>query len=244
MTAGGVDTTDRSSGDRSVPLLLAAAGLVIVVVAGVLVFGIERPPSLESVAAEPALVPPASLAWAVWDGGERCLSVADPNGTVAEVTCGDLDGELLGWTDEGIVFRSWGRGTNQLVTIDPVTGERSVRPEDGEPSAYPSKPAPAAPSVHSARSWTERDDGRLRVWLEQRGGDADTLLWEITAPSSYDVVSVVPSPDGSVVALSDTADRLLVVPTDGSEPPRIWSDDVDTYGTLVWEGTERAAMDS
>lgn len=228
-------TGATSAPRRSVPLLIAAGALIVVVVGVVLLVGVERPPAFESLAADPELRVPASIAWIDHDSGDPCLQVAEPDGSVREVTCG-LDGRVVAWTADGILVEDWTRGTDQLTAVDPVTGSSSTVPgtdpwrdlEDGvgDPSV------PPAP-------WVDRDDGRITVRLPE--GPADDhldapVLWAGEAPRSYDIVTAVPAPDGSVVALGDNAGRLLVVPADGSSPPRVWTEQVPRYTEYVWQG--------
>ena len=236
--------------DRSVPLLLAAGALVVAVVAVVLLVGVERPPAVEPLEPE-AFEVPAALVWIDRDAGPA-LRVADPDGRVREVEgdpLGERDeayGELLAWNDEGILVRDWSGGLERIVAIDPGTGARAFVPDDGPSLAAESRRAPGGGTV----PLIERHDGRLtlRILNGDRddgdrddgagGGGAGPVLWDTDAPASYDVVTAVPSPDGSVVALGDNAGRLLVVPMDGSTEPRSWTDRAPRYAQYVWEGTE------
>lgn len=211
--------------DRSVPLLVAAGLLVVAVVAAVLIFGVERPPPVEPLGSGAGVTPPAAIAWSDRGAGENCLRAADPDGDVREVVC-DLGGELVGWSDEGILVREWRGGTERVVAVDPATGDRRTVGRDVRSGAVPT-------TTH----WTEREDGRLTVSLDPDDTGEPTVLWEVEAPSSYDVVTAVASPDGTVVALGDSAGRLLVVPSDGGVEPRLWSDEVPEYARFVWQGT-------
>jgi hypothetical protein len=161
--------------------------------------------------------------------------VAEPDGSVRDVTCG-LDGRVVAWTADGILVEEWSRGMDQLTAVDPVSGASSTVPgtelwrdlEDGVGDPL----LPPAP-------WVDRADGRITVRLPE-DPDGDHLdapvLWEGEAPSNYDIEAAVPAPDGSVVALADNAGRLLVVPTDGSSPPRVWTEQVPRYTEYVWQG--------
>ncbi len=236
--------------DRSVPLLLAAGVLVVAVVAVVLFVGVERPPAVEPLATAPFEVP-APLAWIDRDG-EPSLWVAEPDGRVREVEGdplgdgGEAYGELLAWNDGGILVQDWSQGAERIVAIDPDTGSRAFVSDDGTTLRSEAHGLPGggtAPLI-------ERRDGRLtlRIPTEHRDDDRDgadddaigPVIWDTEAPASYDVVTAVPSPDGSVVALGDNAGRLLVVPTDGSTDPRLWTDRAPRYAQYVWEGTEPA----
>lgn len=216
---------------RSIPMLVAAGVLVVGVVAAVLAFGVERPPEVEPLAAEPTRTPPASIAWLDSSGTERCLRVADPDGEVREVTCDNTEGDLVGWTRRGILLRQ----ADDIAALDARTGERAVLADAARPG-HGSRP----------RAQTERQDGRLTVLAPGPAGDGPdedrTVVWETDAPDSYDIVTAVPAPDGATVALSDNAGRLLVAPADGSAPPRLWSEQAPRYAEPVWEGTDPDAQ--
>jgi hypothetical protein len=212
--------------DRSVPLLVAAGVLVLAVVAAVLLFGVDRPPSLAWVADEPDPAPPAGVAWMGWHENESCVSVARPSGEVERVWCDRAGGELVGWPEPGLLqLRTWEDG-DVTRTIDAETGEvvgRIAGPEEGWLG-----PEQAV--------WTQHRDGRLTVRLQTD----DSVLWETAAPERYDVHASALSTDGDWVAMIDAAERLLVVPADGSAPPRVWAADVDSWEPPVWEGTSRS----
>lgn len=220
---------------RSVPLLIVAGALIVAVVGVVLLLGVEQPPAFEPLTADPALHVPASIAWIDSDGGDPCLRVAEPDGSVREVTCG-LEGRIVAWTADGILVEEWARGTDHLTAIDPVAGSsrtvpNTVAPRDLEDDVD----EPAPPPV----PWVDRADGRITVRLPEdpHGDHLDApVLWEGEAPQSYDLVTAVPAPDGSVVALGDTAGRLLVVPADGSSPPRVWTEQVPRHTEYIWQG--------
>lgn len=230
----GRETVGTRPSGRSTALLVAAALLVVVVVGAVIAFGVERPPPVAPLSDDAPFVPTASLAWSEWNDGEQCLRVGEPDGEIRELRCDERGQDLVGWNDDGILLRAWSDGEEQLVAIDPTTGERTSTDA-------------RAGDVHEpgARPWTERDDGQLVVTLDGpsvTGDDPATgdEVWRVDAPASYEVLQSVVSPDGRQVALTDSADRLLVVPADGSHAPRHWSDDVEGYANLVWEGTEPA----
>jgi hypothetical protein len=209
-------------GDRSVALLVAAGTLVLVVVGAVLLFGVERPPALDSLAEAPDPAPSAGVAWMQWSGDEMCVSVARPDGDVAQVWCDRAGGQLVGWPEPGALeLHTW--DGDVIRTVDVETGEildRSPGPVEWEWTGEP-----------AVR--TQHRDGRLTVRLEAD----DTVLWRTEAPERYEVHGSARSPDGDWVAMGDAAGRLLVVPADGSAPPRIWAEDVDTWEPPVWEGT-------
>lgn len=221
MTAGRASGTQGESGQpRSMPLLIAAAVLVVAVVAAVLVFGVKRPPPLPPVSDTSGPLPPVSVAWAGGDGDERCVHVARPDGTVTEIRCDAQGGEVLGWADDRLLLLD---GSGRVAEIDPVTGTvMDVREAggDGEP--------PGPPTGRAVTSYFR--DGDLVVELE------GTQLWRVAAPDDYDIRSSSVSPDGDFVVMTDTADRLLVMPADGSHPPHVWASEVQSWTVPVWEG--------
>src|SRR5690606_30023731 len=107
---------------RSVPLLIGAGLLVVLVVAAVIVVGVERPPAVRSLAEDPDPAPPAAVAWTVPRGEQQCLRVAHPDGAVSEPWCAAADGELIGWSDEGFLVRRWSP-QDDLLVLDPRTGD-------------------------------------------------------------------------------------------------------------------------
>jgi hypothetical protein len=208
--------------DRSVTLLVVAGVLVLVVVGAVLLFGIQRPPTVASLAEDPAPAPSAAVAYLTQQGSQGCVRVALPDGTTAGPWCDRMGGELVGWDEQGILLRRWD-GAETVRVIDPETGEVVGRARDR---------AWQEPYDHQA-VWTEHRDGELIVRLEAD----DTELWRVTAPEPYQITTSARSADGDWIALVDSADRLLVVPADGSAPPREWTRDVASWQWPVWEGT-------
>jgi hypothetical protein len=211
--------------DRSIPLLIAAGVLVLLVVGAVLVFGVQRPPALDTLADAPEPGPDAGIAYVVErpDGG--CVEIARPDGTVVGPWCDRRGGELVGWTDEGLLLRYWD-GTEAVRILDPETGEVVGRARDR---------AWREPYDHHD-VWTEHRDGELIVRLDED----DTELWRVEVTDRYEIRTSATSEDGAWVAMVDSADRLLVVPADGSAPPRVWTTDVSSWQWPVWEGTSWA----
>ena len=205
----------------STPLLVAAAGLVIAVVAVVLVFGVQSPPQVASLRSAEQPAPQAAIAWMEHDRGEACVHVAWSDGSSGRPWCESNGGEVVGWESEGIVVSDYSGSTAQQLVVHPRSGE--VLEVRGDP-VYPTG-EPAEPGVVSYR------DGGEQVFVL-----GDRELWRVEAPESYDVRSWAVSPDGAWVAIVDEAERLLVVPSDGSAPPVQWAAEVSTWGPVVWEG--------
>ncbi|MEX0835839.1 MAG: hypothetical protein WD010_07090 [Nitriliruptor sp.] len=106
------------------------------------------------------------------------------------------------------------------MTIDPDSGEVVHRSDaDGADFLDP----------HRGHDLAEvRDGGQLEVRVDGQ------VLWTTDADERYSIHGTWPSPDGAWVALQDSADRLLLVPADGSAEPVVWTEDVDGYATIVW----------
>lgn len=213
---------------RSAVLLAVAAVLVVGVVGLVLVFGIAHPPALEDLSDHPTPALDAAVAWAEWTSDGNCLHVARPEGEVEALRCERDGGEVAAWTDDGILLRSWEASGEQMIVIDAATGDVIDRRRVGA--------GVAQHLPEGVRS--EHRDGRLVVTPERGGG----VIWEVDAPENYTVTSSAVSPDGRWVAMVDSAERLLVVPADGSAPPRIWAEDVPSWLQLVWEGTQEGTQ--
>ncbi|HSK23124.1 MAG TPA: hypothetical protein VK906_08115 [Egicoccus sp.] len=222
MTPTQVPTRDGSD-QRSRVLLVAAAVLVVVTVVLVVVFGVQRPPELATLAAQPSDGPSTAVAWMAWDGDEACVNIARPSGEVTTPWCSAAGGEVVRWSDGDLVVRTWETG-ERLRTLDPDDGRATGwLAAERDPAGH--DPIPDA-------AWSERDDGTLTV----REIGSDRVLWQVEAPERYTVQSSALSADGAWIAMVDSAGRLLVVPADGSAPPRVWADEVPAWPAPVWEG--------
>jgi hypothetical protein len=217
------DAFPDPAGSRSILALVGAAVLVVLVVVGVLVFGVDRPPPLETVAAGGPDVG-RSVAWTAWDDGRVCVHVAEPSGSVRTPHCERDGGEIVGWTDEGLVLHTWtATGSSELV-LDPDSGVVVDRRPlaDERMRSFP----------EGVRAF--REDGLLIVEHEYER----TVVWQVEAPESYDVFAGVRSPDLEWIALTDSARRLLVVAADGSSPPRVWVEPFEGWHVVIWEGAD------
>lgn len=209
------------------PWTLVAAAIVVVVTVGlVLILGVVRPPALAHVSDDPAVEVPGRAAWTAWQRSTSCLHMVQLDGTVEELRCGDQPrGEVRGWEDGAIVLvvDLHGPDGGEELLVDPETGETRS-----------SRPAPAGAERHLAGPTevpfrTERTGGDLVVHVD------GVVVWRTPALEAYEVREAQLSADGGTVLLQDTADRLLLVPADGSAPPRVWATDVSSWTSLAWE---------
>lgn len=223
----------RSTARRSP--LLAAAVLVLMTVAGVLTFGVERPPDLAAVDPDHELAPRAAVAWIEGgaDGDGSCVHVARPDGSTHQVTCGP-SWDLVGWDERGILLRHHDAGGATLSAVDPRNGEEH---RVGE-ARGPDEPIWSRGSGRELVGRSFGDEGRFQL----RAADApEVVVADLPAGSGYDLRWGEYAPDGHGVAFLDTADRLVFAPVDATgrptDEPRVWVDDVDAF-RAVWEGTE------
>lgn len=209
----------------SIVWLAAAAALVVLTVGLVLTFGVQRPPELASVTDDPQLAPPGELAWVAWDAdGRSCLHVATVDGGRREVTCGRDLGELVAWTDEGLILRTW--DVSERVTV--------LDPDDGSVLARRAFDAADDGPWRDQAAWSTWEDG----WLTVRDQADDEVLWRVDAPSSYRIEVSVRSPDGGAIAATDSAGRLLLLDSEPA-PPSVWLEGVDSWVSLVWSPDAR-----
>jgi hypothetical protein len=216
-----------SDDPRSLPLLLAAAALVVSVTVAVLVFGVSRPPALESLADHPEDAPVDALAWLGWEDDEQCLTVAWPDATTTEPYCDAQVGALLGWVDDDtVLLANW--------TPDARAVEVDVR--DGSIRGNRARSEVSERTLADALTVTRERDDLLVL------GEEGRELWRVDAPASYRIDGSFVAPDGRHVALVDNAGRLLVLATDGDTPPRVWATGVTGYPEPAW-ASERVVAD-
>lgn len=211
---------------RSSVLLAAAVAVVVVVVAVVVTLGVERPPPVAALG-DGALVPSSGVATTRWDGGQTCLETIAVDGSRQQVWCTRDGVDLVAWTDEGLVVQRWEERGLTLEVLDLTDGsslrtvaisardeQRLLEQLDGPPPAR--------------TSWSA---GELTV--SSRDG---TVLWRTAAPERYDLFTLTPSPDARLLAGVDRAGRLLVLDATGEQDPVVWTDGLEPWSRLVWEG--------
>jgi hypothetical protein len=216
----------RSAGDPR--YLVVAAGILLVVGALVLAFGIVRAPALDGLTDAQRADLPGGIAWTQFNEREGCtdLMVARPDGEARSIACSTTLDEVVGWTDEGLmIVTGWGSG---LEIRDPVTGEVTSTPFVDSMFWEPEEERDDGVTV-------ERTDGTLVATLP-----SGTTVWEVEADARYEIGVSSISPDGEWAAMTDSAERLLVVRADGSEPPAVWATGLQNWSRayLAWEGAE------
>lgn len=211
--------------------LIAAAALVVIVAVAALVFGIVRSPAVDGLTDAQRAELPGSVAWTEFNDRDGCtdLMVANPSGGATSIVCHEQLDRVVGWTDDGIITIAWTDNGEDLQTRDPATGRvLSSRNLVG----YLDKPE--GEGIGSGYTIEQRD-GSLVVL-----GPTGTRIWEVSADARYEIGTLAASLDGEWVAMTDSAERLLVVRTDGSEPPAVWATGVREWSwrQVTWEGTE------
>lgn len=224
--SGDVLDLDGPPRDRSVRLLVAAAAVIVVTVVTVLVFGVNRPPALEALVVGTD-APSEGLARITWREDRACLEVITVGSGRTEVTC-ELDGgEVLGWRDGIIAIRTWSEVGEELLLVGAdgeVRSRRLLSPEDAQ----------RLPVLPYAGARTSNRDGVLTVTVAATG----EVAWRVEATTNYRIEANALSADGRWLAMVDSASRLLLVPADGSTPPRVWLEDLgNPWDAIVWEGT-------
>ena len=228
---------------RSLPLLLAAAGVVVVVVGLVLVLGVHRPPALPALADAPEPAPPGAVAWTQWEGGRSCVHTARADGSTEVLHCSRDGGEIVGFVDDGIILRTWEHQGHTLQRVDAHSGEIVERRtavgepdhEQGPGSFDPIVDGEPFRGAHVRTTWR---DGQLDVEVAGR------VVWQVEVTDAYDLTTGVLAPDGSAAVATDTAGRLLLLPAEAGIEPRVWVQDIGRWRVPVWEGTPSPGWDA
>ncbi len=211
--------------------LIGAAALVVVVAILALAFGIVRPPAVGGLTDAQRAALPGGVAWTQFNEREGCteLVVAQPSDDGTAVVCDSQLDRVIGWTSDGIVTLSYVPDGQRIEPRDPSTGEVL---SNSNVTVFGDKPESDG---IGAGFTVDRVDGMLVV--ANRSG---ATVWETKADARYEIGTLAVSPDGRWVAMTDSAERLLVVRADGSEPPAVWATGVRewSFRQVVWEGTE------
>jgi len=210
--------------------LIGSAALVVLVAVLALAFGVVRPPAVAGLTDVQRAALPGGVAWTQFDERAGCtqLMVARPDDGSEAIACDTQLDQVIGWTTDGIIAVRYVDEGQRIETRDPSTGEVlssidvMVVPEQTDDSGI------------EGGYVVNRSEGTLVV--AQPGG---TAIWETKADARYEIGTLAVSPDGSWAAMTDSAERLLVVRTDGSEPPAVWATGVREWAwrPVVWEGT-------
>lgn len=248
MSEGGAPAASEGAParlDRRARISLGiAAGVVVVVVAVVAVFGIRHLPEFPLATDPPRLDLPGTIAYVVTEEGESCAATRPASGGGERtVFCPrDLDGpewvNQLAWTPEGnLIVLGHGRFGEIAVVIDPESGRQLDRIElDPKDTGRPfsrvddrrTRDDGAELAVSSSR------EGEPSVSVQSPDGDVREIL-SVDGPRDYTFVDASWSPDGEWILVADGDGRLLVVGESGDPGPRILLDDDRNYGyELGW----------
>jgi hypothetical protein len=149
--------------------------------------------------------------------------VASPEGAVERLACEHEIGDVIAWTEDGIVTLGWGLAGPRFTTWSPTTGD--IAGVEEAPADYGPPYASSVTSFHR--------DGTLVVTLEPGGRE----VWRVDVNRGYEVRAGTLSPDGSWVVMVDSSERLLVVRASG-EDLAVWANGaVASWAGPVWEGT-------
>jgi len=220
------DTADAPM--RDVRLLIAAIVVAATVMAAVFLFGVERPPRLPELSSDQTGLPVAPIAWTSWSRDELCVYIAEVDGSWREVRCG-VDGELVGFEAGGpLQLSQYGGGMSQQLTL------LSIAPDTGEIVATQSTSKEVVYGDSSGLVWF-RDGDELVV----RYDNAD--VWRVESKSYYTIFAGRVSPDGQHIAVTDSAQRIVLLSVSGDAPARVWvpaGKARNRYGpnALLWEG--------
>jgi hypothetical protein len=211
--------------------LIGAAAIVVLVAVLALVFGVVRPPAVAGLTDVERAALPGGVAWTQFDERSGCtqLVVARPDDGSKAIACDTQLDQVIGWTTDGILTVTWIDEGQRIETRDPSTGEVLATM-----NVTVVKDRPESDSIEGGYV-VSRSEGTLVV--ARPGG---TAVWETPADARYEIGTLAVSPDGAWVAITDSAERLLVVRTDGSETPAVWATGVREWAwrPVVWEGTE------
>lgn len=194
--------------------LAGAVGIVVLVVAAVVVFGLVPYPDLPTVEEVPDPPLTARLALMTFGMDGPCLDVVEPDGERRQVACGSqFEGFGLSWLNDDEVRIASGFDERRHLAVDVDTG--AIRTVE----------APEETSPPDDSLMTVGQDGRTAVEVRRSDGSTE-VLFELEGPARYSLFQPMSSSDGRWVVVQDSIGRVLVVPSDGG-PVRVWLDDDD-----------------
>lgn len=224
----------------------AASAVVLFVVGAAVLAGVVDPaPGYSSLSDDPDDSIPGTVAYTVSDGGACLRSVAASGAEPLELQCDDDVSYSLGWTSDGqiLVIRRVDGG-RAFIALDPYSGNetRVVPLSDLSRAERRKATATLRPRPWN---WAERADGakvRVRhgyegppsVVVRRPGGEKKTILKAQGAGGRYGFRDAQWSPDGKWVLVSDSAERLLVVDSEGASPARVLVDETQHLLDAAW----------
>lgn len=233
-----------SFGDRErriVGAVLGSFAIVVVVVVAIAAMGVHRLPAFVSLEDHPNLALHGTVAYLHSDGPDGwCATVVDASGAHRkDLLCDEWSASPvdLRWTDDGQVLIELSRSYQAETTaklIDPTSG--SVTDVTGSGIDTP----PAGPtrkrSADGAQIRVDDSHGTARIDVVDADGSVHPLL-VAEGPEDYRFTDPEWAPDDRFIVVRDSADRLLVVPTDGS-PPGVLATDLGYQRdvALSWAG--------
>lgn len=210
---------------RDIRLLIAAIVAAAVVMAAVFLFGVERPPELTGLAADQTGLPTVPIAWTSWSRDDSCVFVAEVDGSWREVRCG-VDGELVGFEAGGpLQLFQYGGQQGTVLSIAQDTGEVIATQPSSQEVVY---------NDASGLVWF-RDGDELVVRYDNQD------VWRVESQASYTIYAGRVSPDRQHIALTDSAQRIVLLTVSGDVSARVWvpaGQAGNRYGpnVLLWEG--------
>ena len=201
--------------------LFGAGGVAVVVLAVVLIFGLNFAPEFPNLYEEDGPTIQGTVAYMQYEHDD-CVNVLDVGtGEAIEPYCDDWLW-LEGWDQDGNLQILRGGGhSEELLTLDPDTGavldSGEFRPDED--------PRPEQPVAEAAR--------RIRVssqeghaTLSYRSGDSETILIDVDGSRVYGFGEYGVSADEKYAWTCDSEHRLLVVALDGTSGPWVVAEDV------------------
>ena len=237
-TRASTEPSPRAGNRRTVFALVGAGGVVVVVTAIVLVFGVIPLPNYPSLIESPDTSIPGTIAFIreIRETGPCLFVVPAAGGQPREIGC-EFDGRQIEWggsiaftPDGNVVLGVFDqiRGI-ALVVIDPETGAllQDLALTDSD------KPPDETLIELRARRMVRADGTRLLLDGPERGiraRNADGSERGVLVPDGprdYGFVDAQFSPDGDRVLARDTEQRLIIVGADGVNPKLLATDATD-----------------